>query len=302
MTQYIAVKLPVWQRVYRVLYEQVHGVRSYKPAYMSVEKPAEKVFVDCRTAKEYYDWHTKMMPRKPLEPTMCVGKYKRELSDSMTRSSNPAATISLADTSDAEGKIWIYNVSVLDFEANTSLGLVKFPSKGSKRYAVATSLPENVMHPRYNVDSNEVHGVYTYGARVAMDMINPGNLGLDQDEKPVQGDLTSQSMGRDLGAKGVFWSLHNPPLEKELAAARKRMKTRYKNLLQEAGVISRVTPKAEFEREIKNLMEKFHWDRPAAMLHVYHKLLQITPEHHAAMDYYKLTSEWHPIKGFTTVQ
>jgi hypothetical protein len=288
MAQWIAPELPLWQRIYQVFYEMWYGTRSYRPAYLSVDvsenvKPLEAT--------------------KALEATMHVGYPQHSLSDAMTRSANIAPTLNLADISGHQtSKFWIYNVSMLDFEANTSLGLVKFPGKGKRRYAVVTSLPKCVVHIKDNVDSNEIHGVYTNGARVAMDMINPGNLGLDQDEKSGEGINYSgnNSVGRDLGAKGVFWSIHNPPLEKELASARKRMKTRYKSLLQEAGVISRVTPKTEFERRIKKLMEDYKFSRAEAILRVYHQTLQITPEHHAAMDYYRLTSEWHPIKGFTT--
>jgi hypothetical protein len=72
-------------------------------------------------------------------------------------------------------------------------------------------------------------------------------------------------------------------------------------LLEQAGVKARFLPKGEIARRITDLEHK-GFTHETAEEQVLGQWLQITPEHHAAMDYYKLTNEWHPIKGFTTAQ
>ena len=97
-----------------------------------------------------------------------------------------------------------------------------------------------------------------------MDLINPDNFGLDQN----QDIKNSTSDGtRNLGAKGVFWSLKNPPGKLEVRLAKKRMEMRYKWLLEQAHTVQVTLP-----RSLKDT---------------------ITPEHHAAADYMGGTYIWH---------
>lgn len=238
---------------------------------------------------------------KPLEATLGSVTPNYPLSDSMTNSYQINPVINFPDFSNTGDmkKVWIYNVSTLDFEVDTALGIVKFPGRGKKKYSTVTSLPMIVTHPRTSVDDNAAHGVFTDGRRVAMDIINPDNYTLDQNNKT---DEVVTGMGRDLSAKGVFWSLNNPPTDKEIREARARMKARYKMLLEEAGVKSRVTPKRIFDKKIANLVNNFNYTVQDATVQVYEGLLSITPEHHAAMDCYALTNQWHPIKHFVTTQ
>jgi hypothetical protein len=71
------------------------------------------------------------------------------------------------------------------------------------------------------------------GRRVAMDLINPSNLGIDLDAEYPHG----MAVGNDFSKKGVFFSLHNPPLKKELRAAHKRLKGYYTDLIDRANII-----------------------------------------------------------------
>ena len=115
---------------------------------------------------------------------------------------------------------------------------MKFPGKQKgKKYAVVTSIPDVIVTPVARVGTDDpVRAVYEDGKRVAMDMINPENLGLDQEVESSLGEHLSE--GRNLGNRGVFWSKHNPPLDSELKAARKRMKKRYIMLLEQAQALS----------------------------------------------------------------
>jgi len=131
---------------------------------------------------------------------------------------------------------------------------------------MVTSLPNIVQLPLHNDDSLEITAVTMRGERLAMDLINPDNLGLDQNKGT---DTTRPTgIGRNLGEQGVFWSLNNPPKKEEVDAAVKRMETRYKNLLEKAEALEK--------SQIFKGMSEF-----------------ITPELHAAADYFKVVTTWH---------
>lgn len=238
--------------------------------------------------------------KKPLQPNYSIKQYNDvRLSRLMTLGANPNFLANFEDFSKREmGKVWIYSVNTVEFSIHTATGVIKFPGRGKKRYAVVTSLPQVVRYSVEDTNTDTLHAVCTDGRRVAMDIINPDNLGLDQSPKKASYETGSEN--RDLGDKGIFWSTNNPPLEKELRAARERMKVRYKVLLERAGVASRVTPKAMFDRKIACLVKDSRYTLKKATQIVYQEVLNITPELHAAMDYYNLTSEWHPFKGFVT--
>jgi hypothetical protein len=106
-----------------------------------------------------------------------------------------------------------------------------------------------------------------------MDIINPDNLGINQDA--VIDKVTGQ--GNDLGQKGVFWSLNGPgaskygnleaPTEAEIQGAYKRMEARYKFLLDQARAVETSNP--------AKLQET------------------LSPEHYTAADYFHVETNWH---------
>jgi len=135
--------------------------------------------------------------------------------------------------------------------------------KPSEKYAVVTRLPQPLLMPKGNVDSNEIDISAMDTRRFAMDIINPDNLGINQDA--LIEHVTGQ--GNDLGAKGVFYSLNNPPTDEEVDAAYKRMEKRYKFLLEQARTVETSNPAKLSET--------------------------LSPEHHIAADYFHETLSWH---------
>jgi len=137
------------------------------------------------------------------------------------------------------------------------------PRKSTEKYSLVTRLPQPLLTPKGNVDSNEIDIGAMDTRRFAMDIINPDNLGINQDALIEQVTGT----GNDLGQKGVFWSLNNPPKEEEVAAAYKRMEKRYKHLLEQARTVETSNPKALADT--------------------------LSPEHHMAADYFHEQFSWH---------
>lgn len=136
-----------------------------------------------------------------------------------------------------ETKVWIYNVSPQGYTlGNSMVKKLAVPAcPEDEEYAVVSSLPAVFIYPKDNVDSNEVDYVLFDGRRVAMDLINPSNLGLDQDTKFNASSMFA--VGNNYSERGVFFSTHNPPLKRELKAAHKRLKKYYIELMERANVI-----------------------------------------------------------------
>ena len=135
-------------------------------------------------------------------------------------------------------KVWIYNISHRAY--TLSNGLVKrlaVPAcPEDAEYVVATSLPAVVIQPKPNFDTGDIDYTLFDGRRVAMDLIDPSNLGTDQDANYDWIRRTS-STGNNFSLRGVFFSTHNPPLKKELKAAHKRLKSYYSDLMERANVV-----------------------------------------------------------------
>ena len=143
-----------------------------------------------------------------------------------------------------KNKIWIYNISQQEYTLrNSVIRELKVPArKDGEEYAVVTSFPQVVVEPVLHVDNNEMHYFAMSGERLAMDLINPSNLGLDQDATGMCYGITL-STGTNLSDRGVFFSTQNPPLRKDLAGARKRYK-KYCTALIERANIERLTSAA----------------------------------------------------------
>lgn len=176
--------------------------------------------------------------------------------------------------------VYLYNVSESPFVISRPPLFKEFTIPGRKseqRYALATKLPQPLLIPKGNVDSNEVDMVPTDCRRIAMDIINPDNYGIDQDAHVP--NVTG--IGNNLGAKGVFYSLNGPggskfgqleePTKEEIDRAYARMEKFYQFKLDEARAM-----------EVSN---------PADLSKL------ISPEHHAAADYFGEERPWHTKKS-----
>jgi hypothetical protein len=249
-------------KIYAYLYELWNGISYHVDTY---------TITDDRTVPETE--HTQEL-RTSLEPNSTINysrKYNREMSESLERGSNEPFYYDFAHFGlipvEPKDKVWIYNVSRMQHEivGHPILSAVTFPAaEEGEDYAVVTSIPRVMRYPKPNIESGVMDIVFEDGRRIAMDLINPDNFGLDQN----QDIKNSTSDGtRNLGAKGVFWSLKNPPGKLEVRLAKKRMEMRYKWLLEQAHTVQVTLP-----RSLKDT---------------------ITPEHHAAADYMGGTYIWH---------
>jgi hypothetical protein len=164
----------------------------------------------------------------------------QELSDGLMRGANLPLDPCIAHLNwvfqqQGKTKVWIYNIAHREYVlGNGMVKRLEVPAcSEDAEYAVVTSLPAVMIQPKDNVDSNEADYILFDGRRVAMDLINPSNLGLDQDTT-VNPWL---AVGNDFSKRGVFFSTHNPPLKKELKAAHKRLKSYYNNLMERANIV-----------------------------------------------------------------
>jgi len=193
--------------------------------------------------------------------------------------------------------VYIYNLSEINVGNDVSFVVSRPPLlrefKIKRRmpgtnYTLATKLPQPLLVPKGNVDSNEVDMVPQDVRRFAMDIINPDNLGIDQNGYIDPGQVTG--IGTNLGARGLFWSLNGPgatmdgtrksvrigredipvfeePTAEEIKQARERMEKQYKRALEEADAVQ-ISQPAD--------LGKF-----------------LTPEHHAACEYFGEDRPWH---------
>lgn len=188
-------------------------------------------------------------------------------------------------------RIYIYNISPLSHEKDHPI-FKKVTIPGcpvGQPYKLAFSLPSILPQTRvFMFQNDEISFEYINGARVAMDIVNPDNLGLDQSVSVVY----SCSQGNDLGVRGVFWSYNNPPTEEELESVKKRFRKHCRNLLEQAGA-KVYTMKNPFQQEVSALIKKGYTEE-AAIQEVQRKV-QIGPEHHAAADYLRVRTVWHPV-------
>ena len=177
------------------------------------------------------------LPR--LEANCSTPVYNKALSEALTRGSQLEEKIQFQEHQylpkpEDFKTVWIYNVSKQPYELHGgTICTLKVPAcQDGEEYAVATSIPEIYRMPRANVDTNEVQFYAMDGKRVAQDLINPQNLGLDQNET---GPYWAAA-GGNYNERGVFWSTHNPPLKTELKAAHKRLRKFYQDFLDRANI------------------------------------------------------------------
>jgi hypothetical protein len=187
------------------------------------------------------------------------------------------AVTSYALNRDPEYYIYIYNVSQEKHPVSRPpiMKEMIIPARpDGKRYILVTRLPQPLLVPKGNVDSNEIDISQMDTRRFAMDIINPDNLGIDMDGA-ITGPGTS--VNNDLGKKGVFFSLNGPgaskhgfsetPTDEEVNKAYKRMEGYYQFLLEQARTV-----------EVSN---------PAKLSET------LSPEHHIAADYFGEEHSWH---------
>ena len=164
--------------------------------------------------------------------------------------------------------VYLFNISETTYTVSRPPIAQKITIPGrsaGKEYALAGRFPQPMWVPEGSVDQSALRIDGQDARRFAMDIVNPDNLGLDQDAHLDPRTVLSQ--GANLGAKGVFWSTNEVPTKEELAAAKRRMETYYQNILTKAEAHAVSSP---------------------GTLSDY-----LTPEHHAAADYFGQEYPWH---------
>lgn len=180
-------------------------------------------------------------------------------------------------------KLWVYNTSRMTHTVDhPTLGQVKIPGNTtSKRYALYTSFPGVVMLPKQDMNFDlELYPVS--GEYFVKDLISPDHIYDTNFDSPY-----STGVGRNLAHKGVFFSYHNPPKHSEVEEAVALMEKRYRDLLEAVGT----TLTGEKKRGVKSTKEQIQVE---AERRVNYRLF-ITPEHHAAAEWFKITTPWHPV-------
>jgi hypothetical protein len=188
-------------------------------------------------------------------------------------------------------KLWVYNVSRVSHKVDhPMLGDVTIPANTTrKRYSMWTSFPEYVMETNYNINTDEMYTYSIAGEYFVNDLINPDCV------LHCETVVGRTAIGRDLSVRGIFWSYNNPPKPAEVNAAVESMETFYTNLLQkiaisyEACLITEKSVEQEMKECNINAAQAVHNLRNSSIAS------EVTPEHHAAAEYFKVTTPWHPV-------
>lgn len=204
-----------------------------------------------------------------MEVNATTPMHNAGLSESMSRANNKTFNFALQDYlmgRKPDYWVYLYSISADSFDVYRPPLLANLRIQGKpagKDYIQAARFPQPLLTPQGSVDNDEITIAPMDARRFVMDIINPDNLTLNQDlliQKPT-------NIGNDLGKKGVFWSLNNPPTAEEVEAAKKRMERYYNSLLEKARAVETSDPKA-----LQDLL---------------------TPEYHAAADYFGIETSWH---------
>ncbi len=103
---------------------------------------------------------------------------------------------------------------------------------GTTKWRLCTSFPDPVVATMFNDLSEQIAPVEVSAIRFVVDQINPENPTNSLNVK-----LSPNDQENDFSIRGVFFSLSNPPMEKDVEQARERMEGRYKRLVEKIGVL-----------------------------------------------------------------
>lgn len=122
--------------------------------------------------------------------------------------------------------VYFYNIAPQEFQISMPPNHPRMLFRAcprNKEYLMVGKITHPFEEFREDQNFNRV-STWTNGYREAMKILCPLNPGFDQDFD----DPSTIHQGGNLCRLGMFWSKHNPPLEKELAAARARLEATYR--------------------------------------------------------------------------
>jgi hypothetical protein len=253
--------------------------------------------VDEISAKEWAEMPDAATEPEKKEPPLVANCTVPKLNYEISKCLNRCPALGLWPTfPPVEYRVWLYNVSRLTHEIdNPILGHLKvLGNMSKKRYSMYTSLPQPLMVPQTNLESNETTLIPSDARKIAMDIINPDNLSLDQ-AKEIK-DNAHSAVGRNLGIRGLFWSLNNPPKKAEVDAAVDRMEAFYKDLLEQAAILYEAT-RITGRMVIAYMADNKSVTLEEALNKVRAEAFQATPEMHAAAEWFRITAPWHPVNS-----
>ena len=232
-------------------------------------------------------------PKEKLVATLSNPQINHKMSYAFSHTSNQGPYWNLRPSPEFKNKLWVYNVSRVSHIVNhPMLGDVTIPANTTrKRYSMWTSFPEVVMGVAYNMDTNERSTYPILGKYFVDDLINPDC----HDTLKYDGGTYSTAIGRDLSVKGVFWSYSNPPKPTEVNLAVKKLKNYYADLLERTDIL--YASSVIKEKTVRSIMQegKCSLDDALIKARVISVQWQLTPEIHAAAEYFKVTTPWHPV-------
>lgn len=180
---------------------------------------------------------------------------------------------------DPEFLIYIYNLTEAEYKLERSGMMLsgRLTLKGKAKnedYTLSWIVPSPVFEKKESLETYQIEPVARDGKRFAMDLLNPNNLGLDQNSNAEGLDGSN-----NLTKRGLFWSLNGPgaskygrkeePTVEEIAAARKRLEGHYRDLLDQANTVAASNPaalgnfiKAEHRAAAEYFNEAVSWNKP----------------------------------------
>lgn len=142
--------------------------------------------------------------------------------------------------------VYLYSISQEEFERRMPPHLPRLTLKACPpdvEYVQVAKLAEPFEQADRDIDTGEVRIRFHNAQKVAQDIVCPDAPNMDAAVPPEV-----MSSGTDLRAKGLFWSLNNPPTAEEVKKARTRLENYYRSLLERATALEYTNPKELLER------------------------------------------------------
>lgn len=166
---------------------------------------------------------------------------------SMERGSNAIPNFAIDANFNRKVEYFVHMYNVGERPHRLTNGLIKnalIPGvKQGEKFIKCFSLPNIVNQVWQDPDTGQLRTYGEDGRRVMMDLINPANMGIDQDFELPPDQIVSQ--GSNLAVWGLFWSLNDPPSQEELKKATAKMEKHYRRLIAEADAFDRAGKRGE---------------------------------------------------------
>lgn len=141
--------------------------------------------------------------------------------------------------------VYIYNVSNREFERRMPPHIPRLTLKAcptNKEYVEVARIEHPFQQADRDVNNGEVLMRYHDARKVAQDIVCSGAPDMDA------ASPEALAAGVDYRAKGLFWSMNNPPLEIEVTKANQRVEDFYRSRLERATALEYTNPKELAER------------------------------------------------------